>query len=247
MEVAQLAANLARANGYAVFPVKEDKRPACPHGFEMAVKDRVAVRELWRRWPGPLIGIATGTVSNVWVLDIDAQHATAARWWRENFPRLLPTRCYQTRSGGLHCYFTGGGEQRNSAGRPVKGVDVRGNGGYVVSWTASGLECLDHAPPAPWPAWLTEAVAPATQCHTVPHTPEGALRPEGDGWLSGILDTLEAAQQGERNALLFWSACRLFERGLRVRDIERLLLPAAVGLGLADHEARKTIASAGRR
>src|SRR6185369_5032485 len=90
MEVAQLAANLARANGYAVFPVKEDKRPACPHGFEMAVKDRVAVRELWRRWPGPLIGIATGTVSNVWVLDIDAQHATAARWWRENFPRLLP-------------------------------------------------------------------------------------------------------------------------------------------------------------
>ena len=60
-EYVHLAQNLARNCGYPVFPCREeDKRPACPHGFKDATKVSGAIAELWRQWPGELIGIATG-------------------------------------------------------------------------------------------------------------------------------------------------------------------------------------------
>jgi hypothetical protein len=58
---------------------------------------------------------------------------------------------------------------------------------------------------------------------------------------------LAEAQEGERNAVLYWCACRLAERGMRHGEIEALLLPIARDIGLADFEARRTIASAMRR
>src|SRR5690348_8219772 len=69
-EAAQLAANLACNRGYAVFPCRADKTPATPRGFKDAVRQPDAIFGLWRSCPGPLIGIATGEVSGVSVLDI---------------------------------------------------------------------------------------------------------------------------------------------------------------------------------
>ena len=64
-EAMATARNLARNLGYAVFPVRPDKRPACRHGFEDAVTDPVAIETLWQTSPKPLIDIATDTVSDV--------------------------------------------------------------------------------------------------------------------------------------------------------------------------------------
>ena len=44
--------------------------------------------------------------------------------------------------------------------------------------------------------------------------------------------------------MLFWAACRCVERGMRQREIEALLIPTAIGTGLSDIEARRTITSA---
>jgi hypothetical protein len=52
------------------FPCRADKSPACPHGFRDASRDPAAILQLWHRFPGPLIGIATGAVSGVWVVDV---------------------------------------------------------------------------------------------------------------------------------------------------------------------------------
>ena len=68
-------------DGFATFPCNRSKAPACPHGFRDASTDAAAIRALWQRHHGELVGIATGAVSNLAVLDIDAKHAEAHFWW----------------------------------------------------------------------------------------------------------------------------------------------------------------------
>lgn len=65
--------------------------------------------------------------------------------------------------------------------------------------------------------------------------------------LEGIIRTLEAAQEGTRNNLLLWSACRAFDEGLDANAVENILLPVAMGIGLPESEARATIRSAERQ
>src|ERR1700733_13737811 len=91
-----LAANLARNRGWALFPCREDKRPATPHGFLDAVLDPAAVADLWQRYPGPLIGVATGARSSIDVLDIDVKHEDALRWWQSHQANMPPTRTFRT-------------------------------------------------------------------------------------------------------------------------------------------------------
>jgi hypothetical protein len=239
-----IGTNVAARYGWAVFPCRLDKRPACPHGFKDATRDPPEIEALWRRYPGPLVGIATGAVSGIWVLDVDVKHQEAVDWWRRHDRLLLPTRAYRTRSGGVHCYYRDADGLPNSTRRPVLGIDVRGEGGYVVFWFAAGLECLDESPPAPWPAWLRRRVERPV---APPAAERGVWSGDPDAGLRGLLDKVAGAAEGERNALLFWAACRLFGRGLKASEVEALLVPIAVSTGLADPEARRTIASAANR
>ena len=243
-EACRLAVNLAGRTGWKLIPVQESKQPRVKGWDKLATSDPEELRKLWRRFPDPLIGIATGVASGVWVLDIDVKHQTAIDWWQAHNHLLLPTRAYRTRSGGFHCYYTGADGLRNSVGRPVHGIDVRGDGGYAVFWFAAGLECLDDSPPAPWPAWLRRRVAPP-----VVAAGRGPMVYQGDpdAGLRGLLDKVASAAEGERNQLLFWAACRLFSKGLKAGEVEGLLLPIAINTGLADPEARRTIASAAQQ
>ena len=83
-DIVTIAENLARNCGYSVFPCRHNKRPACPHGFLDAVSDPVEVRPLWRRYPGPLIGVACGDASGISVLDVDIKADDARAWWFQN-------------------------------------------------------------------------------------------------------------------------------------------------------------------
>ena len=177
-DVITIAENLAHNCSYSVFPCRHDKRPACPHGFKDAIADPVEVRPLWRRYPGPLIGVACGDASGISILDIDIKSNEARAWWLQNQHRIPETRCYRTRSGGLHAVFQHTNGVRNVQGEPVPGVDVRGQGGYCVFWFAAGHECLDHSR-AGAVAGMAVAVLLATQAGpTSLHTPRHhALRP----------------------------------------------------------------------
>jgi hypothetical protein len=241
-DVVRMAQALGRNCNYHVFPCRDDKRPACPHGFKQAAHEPAAIAELWRRWPGPLIGTATGSQSGIVVLDCDRKHAEAVTWWQRNHHRLLPTRTYATRSGGLHLYFRDRAGVGNTQGKLCRGIDTRGKGGYVICWFAVGLECLDHTAPQPFPGWLYEALT-----YRPPTSPAAARSINPDHAIDGVLRKLAEANEGERNGLLFWAACRLAEHHVGQAEAEGLLLPIARGIGLADHEARQTIRSAMRR
>jgi Bifunctional DNA primase/polymerase, N-terminal len=75
----KISASFVRAlalieQGIPCFPCLADKRPATPRGFKDATSDRNILDELWRRHPGALIGVPTGEISDLDILDIDPRH-----------------------------------------------------------------------------------------------------------------------------------------------------------------------------
>jgi hypothetical protein len=152
-KVCRLALNLARNCGYAVLPCSAKGQPLIP--IHDASKVPSAISNTWVNTPGPLIGIATGAVSDIWVLEISDE---ASGWWRGNNGRLLPTRCYQTPESGVHCYYCDGRGIASSTNRIAPGVNTRGDGDFVIHWFSAGQHCHDHSTPAPWPQWLRDVL-----------------------------------------------------------------------------------------
>jgi hypothetical protein len=161
-----LKAALAYARcGVPVFPCEPGgKRPLAYSGFWDASANPSRVEVWWRRWPGANIGIPTGGRSGLLVLDVDLGSggpASLAALERTHgrLPKTVRTR---TGGGGMHVFFgyPAGEEVRNSAGKLGPGLDVRGEGGYVVvppSRTRSAYEWLDRGPLAR-PSWLLECL-----------------------------------------------------------------------------------------
>jgi hypothetical protein len=172
-ELSTIAKSLAMICRYHVFPCEgQTKRPAWGkreggHGFYDASTDPNEIARLFSHPRADLIGIRTGSTSGVSVLDIDAKHGEACAWWQRYERHFPATRTYRTRGGGLHLYFQHRPGVINSEGRPVIGIDSRGEGGYVIFWFAAGFECLDHSPPAPWPIWLSALLWPAPKPITI--------------------------------------------------------------------------------
>lgn len=126
--------------GFAVFPLKyRDKVPLTRNGCKDATTDAAQIKAWWQKYPNANIGLATGSVSqNVFVIDLDIDedrgidgYHSLEDWQREHgdFPE---TWTAITGRGGYHLYYRGNGRIKNRAGI-IDGVDIRGNGGYVVA------------------------------------------------------------------------------------------------------------------
>ncbi len=225
--------------GFAVFPCQADKSPATPHGFKDAVSDIDAANDLWRRYPGPLTGIATGAVSNLAVLDIDPG---GRMWWDQNARRLPMTEMIRTRRGGLHLRYMHSLGLKCSAGQITPGVDVRADGGYAIAWDVAGLPVLRTGPPASWPDWLAPTRKKSGASRGGQAGPEPARMPT-DRLLIGLVKIVVGAPEGQRNSRLFWAACRmagLIRGGFPRAEGLDLLMRAALIVGLDEDEAIQT-------
>jgi hypothetical protein len=234
------------ADGLPCFPCRANKKPACPRGFHAATIEPDQLHHLWRRYPGQLIGVATGEVSGIDVLDIDApRHPEAAAWFEENRDRLPPTRTHCTPSGGLHLIFRHAGDMRGWTARPVIGIDGRATGNYAVWWPAAGLSVDTPRSLAPWPDWLRQAVA---RPRPAPRAATSGLAAVGDRWLAALIRKVADAHEGSRNNILFWAGCRLRDAARAGKIGESFgaaaLAVAATRAGLPSDEVERTIASA---
>ena len=201
MSVSDKAVQLALA-GLPVFPCGPEKRPTCPHGFKGASIDEKEVTALWRRYPGPLIGVPTGKASGLDVLDIDPRHG-GDRWWIGHMHRIPETRMHRTGSGGLHVLFRHHERVRNSESKIATGVDTRGEGGYAIWWPVFGCGAVE-APLAHWPVWLLRRVLKRPRKAEQPartyqplDSSEAAQR-----IAERVLSRLEQAQEGQRHYTL---------------------------------------------
>lgn len=155
----RLAEALALAEqGVPVFPVritapnengKREKIPTTPHGLKDATTDADPIREWWNRNPRAAIGVPTGEASGIDVMDVDPEGET---WAADNTEVLMNAgRVHKTERGRHYLYqhFEG---CRNSSGKIAPGIDVRGEGGFIVWWPAEGRESfgeLEEIGPAP--------------------------------------------------------------------------------------------------
>ena len=228
------------AEGLPCFPCSADKRPATPRSFKNATCDHDTLRELWRRYPGPLLGVPTGETSGLDVLDIDPRHGGDV-WFAEHKRRMPITRVHRTRSGGLHLLFQHRPGLRCSVGKIAPGIDVRATGGYAIWWPAAGLPVLCEVPTAIWPDWLPARLSSPTRA-----SPSRIAAPDRHA-ITRLVHLVAGAPVGERNNLTFWAACRAGEMvASRLLDADvaaAVIAEAATRAGLSRAEAERTARS----
>jgi hypothetical protein len=236
------------AAGYPVFPIAASKRPTCPHGFKDAATEAADIRRLWRDHPGPLLGVPTGKMTGLFVLDLDTtMHTAAAEWFERHAPYLPETRQQTTRSGGLHLFFRHVEGLRNSAGRIALGVDTRAEGGSIIVWQPEAW--LDRPRPlAEAPQWLIEMAKPKP-LPPPPRLDRAAISESvARRKIEGIVGAVAAGKPGSRNAVAYWGARRLAEmvaqRILGQADAIALVVTASQQAGLPPREAAAIAASA---
>jgi len=252
----------ALRTGWHCFPCLANKAPACPQGFHAATNDPATLMDLWRRHPGPLVGVATGPGSGIVCLDIDcgegkANAASARAWLDKNEYRLPVTWRHETQSGGVHVLFKHAPGFRCSTSLIALGVDTKGearadkdgsavDGGYFIFWPAAGTQVLMDAPLAPAPDWLVDVLNPRPKPISAFAAPKAEAAPCSAS-IRGALHVLAGAREGERNSALYWVSCRMGEavRAGAITEIEALALLTSVGrrVGLLDREIVRTARS----
>lgn len=209
------------ARGWSPIPLRpRDKRPLLPWEPYRHRRARPGELVAWRRrWPEANVGIVTGAVSGLVVLDIDPDKGGEASLaeLEARFGPLPATLAVRTGGGGRHLWFRHPGEPVPCAVGLRPGIDVRGDGGYVVappSIHPSGrpyrFEEGSAGEPAPLPGWLLALLAEA---RPRPGHPPGFWR--------RLLR--EGLVEGERNTKLAALAGLLLRHGLEPGTVLELL------------------------
>ncbi len=128
------AINYAK-RGWAVFPCK-NKIPLTEHGFKDASKDEAIIRRMFTG-QNVNVAIATGRVSGFFVVDIDIKNGLCGdetlRDLEREFGDLPHSVETITPSGGRHIFYNCPANGIGCKTNVRPGIDVRGDGGYVVA------------------------------------------------------------------------------------------------------------------
>ena len=111
------------------------KHPRTENGLNDATTDPDIIRKWWERWPDANIGIRTGQISGVVVLDIDPKNGGLESWSElQDIHTRVDTLICHTGGGGKHLYFKAPDELLKSTGSQIApGIDTRAEGGYVIA------------------------------------------------------------------------------------------------------------------
>ena len=207
--------------GYAVLPCR-GKIPAKKGGYKNGTTDLAVIDGWWHESLDYNIGIATGEVSGIFVLDIDgdAGEESIRKLEAENGP-LPETWTIKTGGGGRHLWFNSpqGRIIGNRAGIVDK-VDIRGNGGHAIvppSMHESGnvYELVNDCEVANAPEWLLNLIGSKTGS-TNPSAELSELEQSnvettnyGRSALESECKLLSQVQEGNRNNELNNSAFKL--------------------------------------
>lgn len=116
--------------GYSIIPVGKDKRPLLSSWKEFQsrqpTEDELTV--WFKKWPEANIGIVTGRVSNITVIDVDTYNGASPT-------PFSPTFTVRTGNGGLQLYYKyqEGFTISANAYPQFPHVDMRNDGGFVVA------------------------------------------------------------------------------------------------------------------
>ncbi|WP_294620237.1 phage/plasmid primase, P4 family [uncultured Roseovarius sp.] len=255
--------------GFSVFPAKPGekkgfKSKATSNGNSWgATNDADEIKKDWKKFPDANVGIATGQVSGIFVVDVDTVEGHGVDGIA-NFGVLIEqhgdwpeTVCAESPSGSLHYYFRNppGVKIKKSTSKLAEGVDVLGEGACVIAppsigpsgdtqyeWIVSPHE-TDIADP---PDWLIEAIAKPISKASL--RKEAPIKPDPmiSAWKAA--EKIKSAPEGQRNCTLNAEAFKigkLIAKGRLEKDATlSLLSEAAKDVGLGEAEVLATVKSA---
>lgn len=233
------------------------KHPITWTGLTEATTDAEQIKVWWGKWPEANIGIRTGLVSGIVVLDVDSYHGgeDGLNTLVAEFGVLPATMEAATGGGGRHLIFAHPGQGhdvRNKAGL-APGVDFRGDGGYIVappSLHVSGAfyEWADTGSvPATLPTWLVDVPKPERKpLPAMPMVHNPSEHPWVKAAFEGEIRDLRMAPEGTRNAQLnrcAFNLGQLVPHALSYHEVDSTLHAEALGIGLSEREIAATIRS----
>lgn len=224
-ETCEAAALAYRRLGWSVIPLRaKSKIPRLPwQEFQDRRADEEEIRAWFKRWPRCDVGVVTGPVSGLVVLDIDPRHGgdeSLERWIARHGP-LPQTPEAVTGGGGRHLYFATRDPGLGNRVAIVRGIDLRGRGGMIVAppsihpsgrayaWTPGRAPA--EVPPAPLPQWLHERLSAQMTGRGHPLAYWRSLSRTG-------------VEQGRRNSTIASFAGHLLWHGVEPEVVMELLL-----------------------
>lgn len=187
----------------AVFPCRpRDKLPLTQHGCKDATVDLDQIKTWWSAEPAANIGMATGDISKLFVLDIDGMDAESELRKLERQHGAIPPTVESVTGRGRHLFFGTPPDisVRCSAGKLGPGLDIRGDGGFVVlppsihpssrvyCWSVNSANAFADAP-----AWLLDRISERA---TKPSAPSDWRALVSNPILEGTRDTSLARVAG---------------------------------------------------
>lgn len=140
--------------GVPCFPCDGNKRPLTKNGFYDAETEPNKVRTLFEFYGDAvkMIGGRMGKEAGLFVVDVDLYKGKEVEAWYKaaiDDGSLVETRTHTTKNGGVHLMYESDEYFPNV--NPVKGVEVKGEGGYVILPGSPGYKVaqtgLAKAPP----------------------------------------------------------------------------------------------------
>jgi hypothetical protein len=260
------AALALAAKGFAVFPLRpktkepygDDKFYRTVGGYKCATRDRSLVEFWWARHPDNNIGIATGSVSAIWVLDVDGDEGRETLAMLEEKHGHLPKTVEVVTPGkinkktgvhtgkGLHLYFRYplGLDIRNAQDHEI---DWRGNGGYVLAPPSEhpdggNYACVDSASEfADAPDWLLDIVTGKRGADG----PRQAAPPEA--WRTFLSEEVEGSRRGHAVARYFGLLVRKYLDPYLALDTARMFNTLRCRPPLSDPEVSEICEAIARR
>ena len=201
---------------WAVFPVDSStKKPFTPHGCKDAKKVTGAIKNWWKKWPDAAIGVATGSISGIIVIDLDIDKNKGLDGyreitkWEQVYGALPDTARSITGRGGNHLFFKYAGKDIKNRAGLLDGVDVRGEGGYVIlppSLHPNGTEYVWEQDPDETP--IAEVNETVWKLFSMKNGKPGKGRKQDSFQVPTTIG------MGERNDTIFRLACSLQSQGL---------------------------------
>lgn len=234
MTVNELAAEYVDS-GWSVLPVRPDEKRPYMTNWLQYTKTRApkAMVDSWfANLAGAGVGVVTGRISNMVVLDVEHD----CPYPIEDLLRRYPTQMVaKSGGGGYHLFYLYPTNQTRVANRVriFEGADLRADGGFIVlppTMHPSGnrYEWVKRGPLGAFPVALLELQAQP--------------RVQGDGW---ITEALRGVSEGGRNDTCARLAGYFFKKGMNADIVEALLLDwnERNEPPLPVHEVRTTIKS----
>jgi RecA-family ATPase len=182
------------------------KHPLNTNGVTGATTDREIIIGWWGKWPWANIGVATGSISGIAVVDVDPRNGGLDHLADLHLPDTLIA---ETGGKGYHYYYRQDGPK--AKGKVTPGIDLQADGGYVVAPPSIHLlgeyKWQTNLPLAPLPSLKPNGKstaplldAPATTPVTREPSSSTIIEPDGKQWVADLFS--QPCPKGTRNATL---------------------------------------------